>query len=145
MNIQQISYDECIVLWQLLWADRVSPIEPTSAMMLPNNDCHRLYSNEVGTPTFLGAFENGVLVGVNSLHPVSDTIRSRGLYVVGEYRGLKIGQKLLEKTIEMGDGKLVWSFPKQEALNTYLRSGFSVASPMVHDVIENKWNCYVRT
>jgi GNAT superfamily N-acetyltransferase len=147
--IKEITYQECLTLWNLLWADRVSPIEPCSAMDLPPNlpwDCvERPHTTNYGQPTFLGAFRDGELVGVNSLHHVNGRIRSRGLYVLGSHRGHGIAKDLLLETITRADGLEVWSFPKKEALMVYIRAGFFQVSPMMWDHKENKNNCYVTT
>jgi GNAT superfamily N-acetyltransferase len=144
MIIKTIQYDECLTLWNLLWADRVSAIESTSAMTLPVGGAHRSYSSNIGIPVFLGAYQGDLLIGVNSFHSVDTIFRSRGLYVLDEFRGNKIGQLLLEKTIELAGGR-VWSFPKQEAINTYIRAGFHPVGQFEYDHIEKKRNCYVTT
>jgi len=142
--ISPISYHECLALWNVLWAGRVSPIEPTSAMAWPESDWVRRYSMDMGEPTFLGAFRDGKLVGVNSLHRIDDRYRSRGLFVQEEYRGTGVGVELLEETILRANGK-IWSYPKEQAVNTYVRAGFKIASPKLFDEVENKWNIYVST
>jgi GNAT superfamily N-acetyltransferase len=144
MEIKQITYEECLVLWKMLWVNRVSPIEPTSSMVFYPSCKGRIYSQNIGTPIFLGAFIDGILVGVNSLHSLDDTTRSRGLYVLGEHRGKGIANALLKATIDHAES-FVWSYPKEEALSVYEKAGFKIASEIIHDVIENKWNYYVRT
>ena len=142
MKIQEITYQECLPLWSLLWANRVSPIEPTSAMLLPNDPMgQRVYSNIIGSPIFLGVYDNDTLVGVNSYHTVGNQTRSRGLYVRGSHRGQGIGELLLRETIKRTNQ--VWSYPKQEALNVYLKAGFKLYSEAIVDDIENKTNFYV--
>lgn len=141
MIIREITFEECLVLWKKLWATRVSAIETTSAMMLSKTD-QRIYSANIGTPIFLGAFVDDILVGVNSLHNIDKTTRSRGLYVEPTARGMKIGQLLLEETIARAEFPC-WSYPKLEALTTYERAGFKRYSKDLFDDIENKANCYV--
>lgn len=143
IEIKEIQFDECLDMWKKLWASRVSPIEPTSAMIFNESDfSSRAYSSNIKKPVFLGAFVNGVLAGVNSFHEIDSTTRSRGLYVDPTYRGNKIGELLLRETI-LRSPSSCWSFPKQEALSTYLRAGFKQASEIMYDSTEEKYNCYV--
>jgi GNAT superfamily N-acetyltransferase len=145
--IQEITFEECLKLWHLLWLTRVSPIEPTSAMTLPNHiTLERQYSNDVGNPTFLGYHQDGKLVGVNSFHRVSDSMRSRGLFVLDSCRGKGIAHQLLGETIRRaGEHFYVWSYPKKEALSVYLKAGFKLVTDGIYDPIEQKWNYYVKT
>ncbi len=146
VTIQEITYEQCLTLWQLLWVDRVSPIEPTSAMKLPRFATTREYSDLIGEPTFLGAFWDDQLVGVNSLHSVGEhQMRSRGLYVLPEFRSKGIATKLLKETIARNPlDKILWSYPKDKALPTYVRAGFRVITDRIYDATEDKWNYYVK-
>ena len=142
MEIKQITYEECLVLWKMLWVERVSPIEPTSAMLFNPKSEERIYSNKIGNPIFLGAYEDDILVGVNSLHEIENTTRSRGLYVLGEHRGKGIANRLLLETIYRSKN-MIWSYPKLEALHVYTHAGFNISSAKIFDPIENKSNFYV--
>ena len=144
--ITEITYEQCLPLWEMLWAKRTSPIEPTSAMILPADRGEvREYSTQIGTPTFIGIMLHGELIGVNSFHTIGeDQTRSRGLYVLGAHRGKGVGTLLLSATIVKAPaGRFLWSYPKEESLNTYLRAGFVQASNKIVDTIENKSNYYV--
>jgi GNAT superfamily N-acetyltransferase len=144
LHLHEISYDKCLPLWEQLWNARVSPIEPTSAMILPEDRTIRAYSNEIGPPTFLGVFDGSYLIGVNSYHDVGEQQRSRGLFVLPEYRGQGVGLWLLKETLSRRDpNKLMFSFPKEQALTTYTRAGFKVTSERMFDFHENKANYYV--
>lgn len=153
MIIKDITYEQCLPLWEQLWANRVSRIDRSSCMALPpkhmlegKNDIvsTRLYSKEaVLNVTYLGLFDGDKLVGVNSFHQITKMTRSRGLYVLPEYRGRGYGIHLLEVTWEQSVYKPVWSYPKLEALSTYAKAGFEVVSKLIYDPIENKTNCYV--
>ena len=140
--IREITYEECLPLWQLLWAGRVSPIEPTSAMVIPFDPLKREYTTKIGTPVFLGYFDNDILVGVNSYHKIGNFYRSRGLYVLGSHRKQGIGEALLRETKSRAAGP-VWSYPKMEALSVYLKAGFVEISNPIYDEVEGKTNVYV--
>jgi GNAT superfamily N-acetyltransferase len=146
VTIQEITYDQCLTLWQLLWETRVSPIEPTSAMKLPTFATTREYTSIIGEPIFLGAFLDDKLVGVNSIHLVdAHQMRSRGLYVLPEYRSKGIATKLLKASIARRPAdKILWSYPKEEALPTYVRAGFRCITDRIYDATEGKWNFYVK-
>ena len=89
---------------------------------------HYDLENQKFIPTFWGAFDDGKLIGCNSGHMTLDKLyRSRGLYVKEEYRGQRIGQKLLLKTISQGyfeKAIAVWSYPRMESWMTYHYTGF---------------------
>jgi GNAT superfamily N-acetyltransferase len=128
--IEKISFDEVYSIWnQYLWKNRTSKIEPISAMLL-----NRTYDlqNFNYTPTFFGYVTDNQLVGVNSGHMCCDnTYRSRGLYVLEEYRKQGIGLKLLKATIEQGineNASCIWSYPKQNSWSTYKLAGFELYS-----------------
>jgi GNAT superfamily N-acetyltransferase len=145
--IKEISYEECLPVWNKLWADRKTKIEPISFMKFPtivNNSYDYTEREKISSPIFLGYFDGQILIGVNSLHTVEDTTRSRGLFVFPQYRNQGIGNSLLKKTIDLATGKFIWSFPKKEALNTYLSVGFELASEPIYDSLECKTNFYVK-
>lgn len=146
VTIQEITYGQCLTLWNLLWTTRVSPIEPTSAMKLPKFASTREYTNIIGDPIFLGAFMDEQLVGVNSIHLVDEhQMRSRGLFVLPEFRSKGIATKLLKASIARRPAdKVLWSYPKEEALPTYVRAGFRCITDRIYDPIEDKWNFYVK-
>jgi GNAT superfamily N-acetyltransferase len=149
--ISDISYEECLTLWNRLWSERKSPIESRSHMVIRSQEdiiaenSTYAYSNDVGDPTFLGYFLDGRLVGVNSYHCVDTTTRSRGLYVLDSYRGKGIAHQLLGEVIRRAAiDSIVWSFPKDTALSVYLRAGFELNSQACYDALEQKTNYYVK-
>jgi len=135
MIIKNISWDEILEIWErYLWPDRKSKIKPAVGMKF--NGTWERYVGE-NDPTFFGAYENGILVGVNSGHKAERVgnkqyYRSRGLYVFPKYRGKGIAQALLQKTIEQAEFEncdLIWSIPRVKALPTYLKVGFKIDRP----------------
>lgn len=146
LSIRSIDYQECLPLWQQLWATRVSAIKPTSSMLLPADTTVRSYTDVIGEPTFLGVFDGSYLVGVNSFHDVGEQQRSRGLFVLPEYRGHGIGLWLLKSTLSHHDSdKIMFSYPRDSALTTYLNAGFRVVGDKIYDYLEHKFNYYVTT
>ena len=128
--IKHITFEEILPVWKnFLWPNRVSAIESTSAMnFLGGYDL----INMSYAPTFFAYILDNKIVGVNSGHKCMDnSYRSRGLWVFPEYRGQRVGRKLLLATIERGiyeNVDYVWSYPKFSSWNTYRAAGFTLAS-----------------
>ena len=128
--IEQISWDQILDIWKnRLWSNRISSIEPNSAMeFLGGYDMFNMST----TPTFFGLFVDNELVGVNSGHMCKNKhYRSRGLFVDPKHRGKKYGSMLLSRTIEQGrieSAELVWSLPRKTSFHAYEHAGFQLAS-----------------
>lgn len=130
-EIKEITFDDVFPIWRNhLWPDRVSEIEPNSAMCYLGG--YDLYNMKT-TPTFFGYFVDGKIAGVNSGHMCNDNhYRSRGLFVFDEYRGLGIGTKLLRRTISQGAKEgavLSWSLPRMQGWHAYHNAGYFLSSP----------------
>lgn len=129
--IISISWEEIRFIWQQhLWPNRISAIEPTSAMC-----CLGGYDikNTESIPSFFGYVRDNKIVGVNSGHacPSDSTYRSRGLWVDPLFRGQGIGQTLLTAVINQGQSEgynTVWSYPRQTSWKTYQSVGFTLIS-----------------
>jgi GNAT superfamily N-acetyltransferase len=104
----------------------------------------RKFSDDIEKPTFYGFESNGIIVGVNSVHRVDNTIRSRGLWVNPEFRKQGIGEKLLRYGIQIADEKMIWSYPREEAIRVYLNAGFEICSEKIIDLVDHKSNYYVK-
>jgi GNAT superfamily N-acetyltransferase len=128
--VTKISYDEIFTIWRNnLWPNRTSPIESHSSMtFLGGYDI----KNKQYPATFFGYKDGDKIVAVNSGHRCHDnSYRSRGLYVMPEYRGQGLGCKLLLATINQGYEEgcdFVWSYPKKISWRTYAAAGFELAS-----------------
>jgi len=133
IKIKKITFENILLLWKEGLPNM--SLEETSAMscfklMSLNEETekyeqvdHYDLENQKFIPTFWGAFDDDKLIGCNSGHMTMNRLyRSRGLYVKEEYRGERIGQKLLLKTISQGyfeKAIAVWSYPRMEAWMTY--------------------------
>lgn len=128
--IVEINFDIIYPIWRdLLWPNRTSPIESTSAMnFLGDYDIKNMNYK----PTFFAYIYSNQIAGVNSGHLCFDnSYRSRGLYVSENFRKKGIGLALLQKTIEQAineNAKFVWSYPRQQSWMTYERAGFQLES-----------------
>ncbi len=143
--IKEISFDEIKKFWELhLWGNRRSTIEPVSAMAYLGGFDNDIFKY---TPTFFGYFINDQLVGVNSGFLTSPkTYRSRGIFVLDQYRGHNIAQQLLQVTERQGKKEgatKIWSMPRRHAMRTYEKFGFEQRSPYFDEGVEFGPNCYV--
>lgn len=142
--IVHIDYKEIYTIWKIhLWPDRLSKIEPTSAMIY--NGGYDLL-NLQQTPIFLGYIVDNDIAGVNSGHYCIDqTYRSRGLFVFDRYRQKGIGTKLLLATIEEArktQAKMIWSYPRLQSWKTYSKAGFTLSTDWEQG--ENHMNAYCK-
>jgi GNAT superfamily N-acetyltransferase len=131
-KVAEISEETLMEIWKNhLWKDRQDPIRYMSSMKFAGGyDLHIYYNYR---PSFLGLFYESQLVGCNSCHRTSETqMRSRGLFIFPEYRG-RDGSQLLFAAVEEKareqNCSWIWSYPKHEALNVYLKFGFTVDRP----------------
>jgi len=85
MIYKKISFEEIFPVWtEKLWPDRNSPIETHSVMTWPFEGLVEEYNMDIFNypVTFIGAFTEDKLIGVNSGHKTSELhYRSRGLWV----------------------------------------------------------------
>lgn len=109
-----------------LWVGRDN--KPVSSMTFDGNYEMKVYDHTWSRPSFFAYFVDHFPVAVNSGHRVSETeYRSRGLWVDPKHRNKGIATVLLAKTIQqarMEGCRMIWSLPREQALNTYLRAGF---------------------
>ena len=145
--IKEIEFKEIYPIWSKeLWPER-NDIRKVSSMTYNKGTYMEVYNYKFSIPKFLAYFNEGKIVGVNSLHLVSKLeCRSRGLWVNTEHRGKGIGRKLLEHTIELGklyNCNYIWSLPRRESLSVYLTAGFEKTSEWINEGVLYGPNCYV--
>ena len=146
ITLRKITWAEILPVWEKHLSNMT--LETNSAMNLLNDrkltedtdnpiwiDVHSYdLKNMETTPTFWGAFNNDNLVGVNSGHMCLNKLyRSRGLFVLPEYRNLMIAQKLLMKTVSQASHEKAlacWSYPKQSVEKVYRHQGFITRGKM---------------
>lgn len=132
--IVPIGWPEVKQIWsEHLWPDR-KDINRMSSMSDAHNLDKNIFKAKYNTsesnyqPYFFGCRIDNILVGVNSGHQTSDThFRSRGLFVLPNYRRLNIGTELLLATIKKAQQqkcKIIWTMPRKTALATYENVGF---------------------
>ncbi|MNT53368.1 Acetyltransferase (GNAT) family protein [compost metagenome] len=135
-SIKEISYSDVLPIWEnKLWPQRQDPIRPLSSMSLGGSYDMDIYKN--AKPSFMGLFHDTKLVGVLSGHPSSgEHYRVRGLYVDEGYRRKGGAHRLFAafQDLAFKEGhKVLWSYPKLEALPVYLKFGFHLHSSKQHD------------
>jgi GNAT superfamily N-acetyltransferase len=126
-EINMITFDEILPIWsKFLWPNRVSAIETHSAIELGSLPYIYNMSYFNNTPHFFGLYVNHKLAGVNSGHLTGSSYRSRGLYVLPEFRGNHYGEELLRCTVhkakEIG-ATSCWSMPRYSSRIAYSRAG----------------------
>lgn len=127
--IKPITWQEIELIWRKkLWPGRVTAIETNSAMCFGGG--HDM-GNMITPVSFFGFYIDNKIVGVNSGHscPLSNSYRSRGLWVDKKHRGKGIGRELLKVTIEQGfkeNREMIWSYPRQTSWSTYSAVGFKL-------------------
>jgi len=129
MEIQLITFAEIYEIWNNeLWPGRESPIKEMSSMTFMGDYDMSVYERYRGT--FWGVFIDDKLVGVNSGHPVSDTMyRSRGLWVHPEYRGRGIAKVLLRALSDFArvcEFEYVFTVPRKGSEHAYLTEDYKL-------------------
>ena len=144
--IERIQWEEILPIWkEELWPDRVSPIEPVSAMEYLGGYDLKLQEEE---PIFFGiSDDDGTICAVNSIVRTSlFFFRSRGLWVNPEKRGQGLAKQLLQHSI--GEARAqhaqgLWSAPRKSAWPAYESVGFIRTSDWFDEGMEFGPNCYV--
>ncbi len=143
MMIKQITFEEIEPFWEILWPD--FNIEKRSGRLLLFGFDHSIIVNDNIKVSYFGAEVDGKIVGVNSgFKPKPHEYRSRGLFVLPEYRKRGIAQRLFNATQAQGyveNAITLWSMPRRPALPAYLKFGFKVLSDFTKE--EFGENCFV--
>jgi GNAT superfamily N-acetyltransferase len=147
----KISFEQICDVWKVeLWPERVSDIEPHSAMTWPFEGTPEQYDMNIFEyrPIFWGVYMDDKLVGVNSGHRTTDTqYRSRGIWVDPQYRKHGISQMLFTMTehqAKLEDCDMIWSIPRKSALPAYSKFGFKTVGEYFDEGMEFGPNIYVQ-
>jgi len=139
-----LTFEEILPFWKQLWYPK-EDIQKRSGKLLMNGFNRSIITDDNIKVTFFGAEVDGKIVGVNSGYsPNGFGYRSRGLFVLPEYRGRGIAQELFQATklkADEGNYVILWSIPRKTALNAYKRFGFKVMSKFFEG--EYGLNCFV--
>jgi GNAT superfamily N-acetyltransferase len=146
----KISFEQICNVWKVeLWPDRVSAIEPQSAMTWPFEGTPEQYDMNIFeyNPVFWGVYIDNKLVGVNSGHRTTDTqYRSRGIWVNPQYRKHGVSQMLFNMTehqAKIEGCNMIWSIPRKSALPAYTKFGFETVGDYFDEGMEFGPNIYV--
>ena len=129
--IKEINFETILPIWRdKLWPGRVSAIETHSAML------HLYTEYDMGNfllPVwYIGYYEDNELIGVNSGHMCVDgSARSRGLWIMPEFRKNGRGKQLLGATIAKAreyNASSIWSYSRKTSWPTYKSVGFILTS-----------------
>jgi GNAT superfamily N-acetyltransferase len=142
--IEEITFDEIKPFWKILWPDL--KLEERSGRLLLFGWNESIVKNDNIKVTYFGAKINNKIVGVNSgFSPEPFQFRSRGLFVLPEYRKQGISQELLKATEDKAreDESIItlWSMPRKPALHAYIKFGFKVLSDFKKEIFDE--NCFV--
>ena len=144
MEILKIKWEEVVPLWRQLWYPK-DDIQKRSGRLLLFGFDRSIITDDSIEVTYFGADIDGKIVGVNSgFSPKPFEYRSRGLYVLPEYRKQGIAQELFQATEnegKKGEYMTLWSIPRKSALPAYLKFGFKLLSDFHNG--EFGQNCFV--
>ena len=134
MRIERLDFDTIKNIWgKELWPNRSSAIESHSAMTWPFEGNPEPIDMNIFT--FLGAYIDNSLVGVNSGHRTSeDQYRSRGVWVDPNYRKRGVSQMLFLMTAHQAKVEgcdMLWSIPRKTALPAYTKFGFETVGGFI--------------
>ena len=144
MEVKVVPFNIIYPVWRdKLWVWRKSKIEQSSAIDFLGKYTERILEE---TPVCFACYDDGEIVGVNSLLPTSNTYcRSRGIYVNSEQRLKGVGRALMEATLEYAEWlrfECIWSLPRQTSLPFYLKFGFRQITEF-NDTYEFGPNCFI--
>jgi len=150
-QVHDISFEEILPIWKkYLWPNKnnIKPINTwkKNPKGYPyNHGLHKPWSFnklitdksiESQTPYFFGIYEKDILVAVNSGYKTDDEhFRSRGLYVLPEYRNRGYGKTLLNHVIHIAyasGSDICWTVPRKDALPCYESCGFEMKGTWFH-------------
>ena len=128
-HIKEINFETILPLWKLLWSD-TDYIRPMSSIKYLGGYDTAIYTKF--HPTFLGLYDNEILIGCISGHKSShEDYRIRGIYILPEYRSKNLSKMLFDAIIlqaKKENSTQIWSLPKQESFFSYRKKNFVQSS-----------------
>lgn len=98
-------------------------------VLWPNLPISEVKISEDNDATHFGAYVDSKLVGVISLFCDGENFQFRKLAVLNEYRGYRIGQKLVYECIvasQKHQAKILWCDARCSAIDFYKKIGFRI-------------------
>lgn len=137
MSLVQLTYHEVEELWlrEDMWGSKLYAGHTSENLYFDGikyfgGTDKRQKNVDWSHPAYYGVKVNGKLVGVNSYYKSSEICaRSRGLYVLPDYRSVGMATYLLEHAIEANrdkDYQYMWSMPRAGSTEAYQRAGFKI-------------------
>lgn len=144
ISTRLLTFEEVVPFWKKLWYPKVDIQKRSGRLLLFGFDRNIIIDDTIEV-TYFGAEADGKIVGVNSgFSPKPLEYRSRGLYVLPEYRIKGISQILLQATENKAIEErhiTLWSLPRITAIEAYRKFGFKILS----DFFDGEYgkNCFV--
>jgi ribosomal protein S18 acetylase RimI-like enzyme len=136
MDIREITFEEILPYWKILWETYVNEGCKISRVNLwsQKNYCYKsldYLSNDgilkVLKPIYIACFINNEIVGVESGYKTNiDYYRIRGLWVDEDYRRKGIATELVKWFEKKSKERYIWTIPRENSLGFYLKNGFIV-------------------
>jgi len=125
---KQITYDEILPYWDILWRDRERMIQYSAMRMMGGYDSDIKNTYKWRAFAVCDDKRGGKIVGVNAGHKSgAREYRTRGLWVSSEYRGRGIAQQLFKQLEDQAKHEMcrwLWSYPRLAALPAYCKAGY---------------------
>jgi len=146
IELKTIQFADIKDVWDSkLWPNRRTPIKPMSSMQYLEGFDMEIYNKY--KPTFFGAYNGDLLVGVNSGHRTKENLyRSRGIWIDPSYRGQGISKMLFGAVDSQARDEgctAIWSLPRKNALKAYESFGYVKQGEFFDEGMEFGPNCYV--
>lgn len=139
-----LTFEDVLPFWKQLWYPK-EDIQKRSGRLLLFGFDRSIITNDDIEVSFFGVEVDGKIVGVNSGYsPMPYEYRSRGLFVLPEYRRRGLAQILLQAVYDKGKESkclTLWSIPRKTALEAYRKFGFKILSAFFDG--EYGLNCFV--
>ena len=148
--LKQISEADGLAIWRAhLWPGR-EKIRAVSSMTWDHETKQKgidtsLYKR-VQAKFFALCDCRGEVVALAAGHPIDETYyRTRGIWVSEDYRGLGLITSVLWAVLRDAADQgcsIVWTLPRKQALNAYVRAGFKQDSEFFDEDVLYGPNCY---